>query len=87
MDRPHYGYHSLAKVHQTDRYATKNLIHKYSECLNQTTEIQTMPKPEWRISAHSDFSMFGFQTVSEIQTFECVPLASKWLATGFLVLF
>ena len=25
----------------------------------------------------SDFSMFGFQTVSEIQTFERVPLAYK----------
>ena len=33
------------------------------------------------------FSMFGFQTVSEIQKFEHVPLASTWLATGFLVLF
>ena len=30
-----------------------------------------------------DFSMFGFQTVYEILTFEHVPLASKWLATGF----
>ena len=26
---------------------------------------------------------FGFQTLSEIQTLEHVPLASKWLATGF----
>ena len=26
--------------------------------------------------------MFEFQTVSEIPMFECVPLASKWLAKG-----
>ena len=31
----------------------------------------------------SDFSMFGFQTVSEILFFERVPLASKWHAAGF----
>ena len=31
----------------------------------------------------SDFSIFGFQTVSEIGTFKCLPLAFKWLATGF----
>ena len=31
----------------------------------------------------SDFGMFGFQTVSEIRALERVPLASKWLATGF----
>ena len=30
---------------------------------------------------------FGFQTVSEIRTFERVALVSKWLATGFLVTF
>ena len=31
-------------------------------------------------SKRSDFSMFGVQTLSEIQTFKRVQLASKWLA-------
>ena len=33
------------------------------------------------------FRVFVFQTVSGNRTFERVPLASKWLATGFLGLF
>ena len=33
----------------------------------------------------SNFSMFRFQTVSEIWTFRRVPSGSKWLATGFFL--
>ena len=41
----------------------------------------------WDTQKHSNFSVFRFQTMYEIQTFNCYSLASKWLATGFLGLF
>ena len=62
--------------------------------ISDSAEIQTKPVQISALSDfghlgflghtnRSDFSMFGFQAVSEIRTFERVPLAFKWLATGF----
>ena len=50
----------------------------------RTFRFQTVPKSEHK-SELWDFwdVLLGFQTVSEIRMFEHVPLASKWLATGF----
>ena len=37
----------------------------------------------WDTHKTLGFQRIECQTVSEIQTLECVPFASKWLATGF----
>ena len=53
--------------------------------ISDSAEIRTKGSLDFRHlgflgnTKHLDFSMFGFQTVSEIQTFEHVSLASKWL--------
>ena len=69
---------------------------KYSECLkSECWDFRQCRNPNTnqfgfqrsQILDILDFwdthKMFGFQTVPEIQTFEHVPLASKWLATDF----